>query len=325
MLTEKYRPKTFDEVIGQNHVKKVVMEKIKEYKSGKIDEMVNFLFSGPPGSGKTTIAQIIARELFGEKWKVHFVDLNASDERGIDVIRTQVKFASKEKIPKIIFLDEADALTIDAQHALRRIMENKTKKSFFILACNDISKIIEPIQDRCVKLVFNKLSDNDLLNLLFNILKKENVKYEYNEKLLNALKLLIDYSDGSARRLLNNLEKMIISKNGEKYLTPDTIIRNIPKDITDSIFEFIKRDMLDEALEYLEKVYVENRFDAYFTIKRLYHSIKNNIDDKFVRAVAYRELAKVEETVLKYNCNPLIQFSRFIASLWLAKNKKVIK
>ncbi len=324
MLVEKYRPKSFDELIGQEHVKKVVIQHIKRYKSGEIDSMPHFLFTGPPGTGKTTTAQIIARELYGDNWKLHYLELNASSERGIEVIRSEVKYASKQRIGKIIFLDEADSLTLDAQHALRRIMETTAKNCFFILACNDINGIIEPIIDRCVVLYFNKLTHDEIIEVIFRVLDKEGVEYNADEKLLSALELLIDYADGSARRALNQLEKMIVIRNGKKVLTPDTVIQNVPEDISEKILEMINKDQMDSAIKLLEDLYIQNRFDPSFTIKRLYKVLRK-IDDKLMRAVAYRELAKLEETVLKYNCNPLIQFSRFIATLWIAKYQRNVK
>ncbi|HDD05185.1 MAG TPA: replication factor C small subunit, partial [Candidatus Aenigmarchaeota archaeon] len=154
--TEKYRPKTLDEVVGQEKV----VEKLKAFVRAK--NLPHLLFAGPAGTGKTTCALAIARELYGEEWRDNLLELNASDERGIDTIRTKVKeFARTKPIGdfpfKIILLDEADALTRDAQQALRRTMENFSSTCRFILDCNFSSKIIEPIQSRCAIFRFKPL------------------------------------------------------------------------------------------------------------------------------------------------------------------------
>ena len=177
MWTEKYRPKTFDEIRGQRDI----VERVKKLvKSGN---MPHLLFAGPAGVGKTTLALVIAHELYGSSWRENFLELNASDERGIDVIRDKVKNFARTKaigdVPfKIIYLDEADALTRDAQQALRRIMENYTATCRFILACNYSSKIIEPIQSRCTVFRFKPLPKEELIKLLEEIAKKEGLKID---------------------------------------------------------------------------------------------------------------------------------------------------
>jgi replication factor C small subunit len=136
------------------------------------------LFSGPPGSGKTTLSLVIAKELYGKDWKNNFLELNASDARGIDIIRGEVKSFARTKaigtdLPKIIYLDECDALTKEAQQALRRTMELYTSTARFILSCNLSSKIIDPIQSRCAIFKFKPLEKSDVEGVINNISKNE--------------------------------------------------------------------------------------------------------------------------------------------------------
>ncbi|MEM3841346.1 MAG: replication factor C small subunit [Candidatus Micrarchaeaceae archaeon] len=198
--TEKYRPKSLNDVIGQ----KLIVERLKAFvRSGNFPNMI---FAGTAGVGKTTCAIAFARDLYGEDFIGAFKEMNASDSRGIDVIRGEVKeFArtmSVTKAPiKIIFLDEADSLTSDAQHALRRTMEKFSGETRFIMSANYASKIIEPIQSRCVIFRFKPLSREEMEEYITNIAKKE--RLEIDEKALDAL---IYVADGDLRKLTNILQ-----------------------------------------------------------------------------------------------------------------------
>ena len=151
--TEKYRPSNFSSVVGQDEIIKRVQALTNSL------NIPHLLFAGPAGTGKSTLALIIVKELYGENWRENYLELNASDERGINIVREKVKNFARTKslgnVPfKIIFLDEADALTPEAQQALRRTMENYSSTCRFILSCNYSSKIIDPIQSRCAVLKF---------------------------------------------------------------------------------------------------------------------------------------------------------------------------
>lgn len=197
---EKYRPGTFDEIKGQ----KQIVEKIRALV--KKQNLPHLLFTGPAGVGKTTLAIVIAKELFGETWHDNFLELNASDERGIDVIRVKVKDFARTKamgnVPfKIIYLDESDALTKEAQQALRRTMENYTSNCRFVLAANYSSKIIDPIQSRCAAFRFKPLDKKEIFELIDLIAKKEALKVE--EKAKDAL---FNISNGDCRKLENVMQ-----------------------------------------------------------------------------------------------------------------------
>lgn len=198
--TEKYRPKNLDEVIGQKHV----TERLKAYVSAR--NMPHLLLTGPAGTGKTTCSLAMAKEMFGDEWRGNFIELNASDERGIDVVRGKIKdFARTAPLGnaefKIIFMDEADSLTSDAQAALRRTMEKFSKICRFILSCNYSSKIIDPIQSRCAVFRFKPLSREDVKEFLSMIVEKENVKIDDD-----ALEALVHIARGDMRRAVNSLQ-----------------------------------------------------------------------------------------------------------------------
>src|SRR2546425_8469590 len=163
MWVEKYRPHKLEDLVNQESVKERLAPLIE-----KPNELPHLLFSGPPGTGKTTAATIIARSLLHDLWGDYTLSLNASDERGIDMVRERVKiFASysdrREGIPfRLIILDEADSMTADAQTALRRIMEESSQFTRFILICNYSSGIIEPLQSRCAIFRFQRLDEGSV-------------------------------------------------------------------------------------------------------------------------------------------------------------------
>jgi replication factor C small subunit len=227
---EKYRPKKLDDIIGQD----VVIKGLKSYVESK--NLPNLLFSGPAGVGKTASVISLVRELFGDMWRYNFTELNASDERGIDVVRGKIKdFARSSTIGdaefKVIFLDESDALTNDAQAALRRTMENYTNICRFILSCNYSSKIIEPIQSRCSVYKFRRLPDDAIIERIMYIAKEENL--DISPGAINAIKYV---SQGDLRRAINALQSAAIV---DKKIDVDAIYKTSalakPEDIDDLI------------------------------------------------------------------------------------------
>ncbi|HJJ84304.1 MAG TPA: replication factor C small subunit [Methanocorpusculum sp.] len=197
---EKYRPKTLDEVSGQ----KEIVERLKTYAAAK--SLPHLLFTGTAGIGKTTCAVALARKMFGDTWSMNFRELNASDERGIDVVRTQIKqFARTSPLGdaefKILFLDEADALTNDAQAALRRTMENYAETCRFILSCNYSSKIIDPIQSRCAIYRFRPLTEEAVREEMNRIAKAEGIVIEED-----AYQAITYVAQGDMRKAINALQ-----------------------------------------------------------------------------------------------------------------------
>ena len=213
--TEKYRPQTFDTVQGQDDV----VSKVRAFVQAK--NMPHLMFAGPAGVGKSTLALIIAKTMYGEEWRQNFLELNASDERGIDVVRTKVKdFARTRAIGdapfKIIFLDECDALTRDAQQALRRTMENTVHTCRFVLSCNYSSKIIDPIQSRCAVFKFKQVSPEHLTKIIKGIIQREGLVITPE-----TIQAITHISNGDCRRAENILQSCaVLTKN----ITPELVL-----------------------------------------------------------------------------------------------------
>ncbi len=248
MWAEKYRPRSLDEMVNQTEI----VERLKSFMEAK--NVPHCIFAGPPGTGKTTAALCLAHDLYGSGYRERIMELNASDERGINVVRETVKTFARTRtvgeIPfKLLILDEADNMTGDAQQALRRTMERFTETARFILIANYSGKIIEPIQSRCAPFRFTYLSRENTIDWLHNICQKEKV-----EMLKDGMEAILEISEGDLRRATNTLQA---AASMGKPINAETVYsvvgRANPTDVRRMIALALKGDFL-EARESLREL-----------------------------------------------------------------------
>lgn len=314
LWTEKYRPQKLKEIIGQ----KYIVERLEAFvAAGSIPHL---LFAGPAGTGKTTAAIAIAKQLFGAEWRSDFLETNASDERGIDVIRTKVKdFARTKPITgefKIIFLDECDALTRDAQQALRRTMETYTNVCRFILSCNYSSKIIEPIQSRCTVFRFAPLKPEEVKTFAERIVKAE--KLEIDAK---AIDVVVKLSEGDLRKTANLLQSAAaVSKKLDTNLIYKVAAQAQPEEM-EEILKLAFSNKFIQAREKLLDLMVQKGLSGEDVVKTLHSMIPELELDEKTRAMLLDKLGEYEFRIVE-GANDHIQVSALLAQLALLGGKK---
>jgi len=312
---EKYRPRSLEEIIGQQEV----ISRLKAYVKGC--NLPHLIFTGPVGTGKTTSAIALARELYGtENWTSNFLELNASDERGIEVVRTKIKEYARiapmgEAGFKIIFLDEADALTPEAQAALRRTMEKYTQTCRFILSCNYSAKIIEPIQSRCAVFRFRPLKAEDIKLYLERILKNEG-KSITDE----GMEALVYIAQGDARKATNSLQ--VAATMGEK-IDANMVYRTAslarPHEIKELLLTALKGNFL-EAREHLDSLLINYGLSGEDIIWQIHRSIVDLPVPDQMKVALVDKVGEIEFRMVEGG-NERIQLEALLAHFVLAQEK----
>ena len=310
--TELYRPHTLSDIVGQKEIVSILKAYVKE------KNMPNLLFAGPPGIGKTTAALALARDLYGEGYRDSILELNASDERGIDVVRGKIKdFArtvSLESVPfKIIFLDEADSLTNDAQNALRRTMELYVNVTRFILSANYSSRIIEPIQSRCSVFRFRPLGSSECTEMIERVAKGQKLKVD--EK---AMEALLYVSEGDMRRAINSLQGAALHS---EHVTAESVYKSSgraePAEVKEMMELALERKFI-EARKKLHQLMINYGMSGEDVLLQMYRTVDS-------LSVSEREKVAIVDKIGEYNfrlvegANEMLQVEALLAQLLLVK------
>lgn len=309
-LVERYRPDTLDEIIGQDDIVGDMEDYVED------SSMPNLLFAGPAGTGKTAIATALGKERYGDDFKQNFYEFNASDDRGIDVVRGKIKeYAREHPTPgydfKIVFLDEADSLTKEAQAALRRVMENYHDRTRFILSCNYANKLIDPIQSRCSDYQVQPLDDEKVELILTNILDGEDFEYD-----LTDVAEIVRQANGDARSAINTLQAAVVDGelDGDKIGNLNT---SVDYDKIEEIADLALHEDVDEAMDEMIKV-VKMGYDNGSIAKAFMSVLRSDDelpDDSRMKTIDM--LGECEYRILD-GADPHIQWNAFLAKLAVA-------
>lgn len=312
---EKYRPKTLDDVVGQEQI----VGRLKRYVDEK--SMPNIMFTGSAGVGKTTCAIALAKSLLGEYWQQNFLELNASDARGIDTVRNEIKSFCKLKAVgapfRIIFLDEVDNMTKDAQQALRREMEMYTKTSSFILSCNYSSKIIDPIQSRCAIFRFSPIKAGNIIKRLKYIASEESIEAEES-----ALENIVYFTQGDMRKSINILQA---STTTEATVTEeavfDVISRAKPKDVRKIINKALDHDFM-AARDLLRDIMVVEGISGDDLITQFYQEVTQMTREDLISEESFIKLMEYMSECdyrIREGANPRLQLEALLSKFLIVK------
>ncbi|KAK9745291.1 ATPase family associated with various cellular activities (AAA) [Popillia japonica] len=308
---EKYRPQKFEEIVGNEDT----IKKLSVF--SKQGNLPNIIIAGPPGVGKTTTILCLARILLGSSFKDAVLELNASSDRGIDVVRNKVKMFAQQKVTlppgrhKIIILDEVDSMTDGAQQALRRTMEIYSNTTRFALACNYSEKVIDPIQSRCAVLRYSKLSDAQVLARVIQICQKENVNYTED-----GLEAIVFTAQGDMRQALNNLQS---THNGFGVVNSENVFK-----VCDEPHPLLIKDMLKncidgdirKAFKIIDHLWTLG-YAAEDIVKNIFKVCKNMDMEEPLKLAFIKEIGTTHE-IISDGLTTLLQMSGLLSRMCMA-------
>lgn len=314
--TEKYRPDKLQDVEGNTEA----VEKIQEWVSD--DSIPHVLLQGPAGVGKTASIVAFAKEKFGDDWRENLIQMNASDDRGIDTVRDEIKRLAQQSPSgqyqfKILHLDEADSMTNDAMNALRRIMEKYSDQTRFFLSCNYANELIDPLQSRCVNLPFKRLEDEEIESVLENIIDEEEIKIEDS-----AMDDIVNYVDGDARRAVHTLQMSVV----DGQITKDSVeFVNLQADFEDveTMIECAVNGQMEKAMDINTRSVQPDVTDYSQFCKDVLRVLKTS--DEFstdTRFYAMSKVGEMERDILD-GASPTVQVNSFLATLPVINNSSI--
>lgn len=304
---EKYRPNQLNKILSQDEIINTITKLIENNK------LPHMLFHGPSGIGKTSTIISLSRKIYGDNYKQMILELNGSDDRGINVVREKIKQFSETKVlfndtVKLIILDEADSMTIDAQSALRRIIEKYTYNVRFCLICNYVNKIIPALQSRCMSFRFKPISTDVIYKRLKEISKKENV--DINK---SAIDIIIRISKGDFRKAINLLQSVSMSNNNkvDDIHVYSTLGYPIPMHII-NIYDILVKESIRDCFYLINNIKEENSLSLMDIIRELLEVVatKQIEQNKYVELLIH--MANIEKR-LSIGSNEDIQLSGLIS------------
>lgn len=320
--TEKYRPQTLDDIVGQEaHIERLKQFLDADTSDGSGGGLAHCLFAGPPGVGKTATTVAYAKGVFGENWRENLQETNASGDRGIDHVRNDIKDWCRTSPAggapyKIVFLDEVDALTKDAQSALRRIMEQYSDTTRFILSCNYVNQIIDPIQSRCAPFHFAHLDDTAIHEITETVIYGEDIEAEDA-----AVEKVVRAADGDARRAINNLQSSVV--DGE--LTEDfveSVVGVVDDQLVFDICQTAVQGDLEEAMQRFDVELLKNGANYQVLVDSLFTAIRR-LDLQPDSRVKCLDLLATTDERLRSGLNPHVQFHNLLGHLYIAQGLSV--